>query len=254
MGLFGRSRNFLTEDAEQWQLECWAWHFRQKGAVEQIKQTPLVLPTKEFFPALGLEGHDRALAIFEAVKSYAGLDGWPVRLVAQNDMPAFLEGGAFIQHDGACAGTFRMDETGEAIITYAPDLIENPGGLIATLAHELGHYLNETFDSDPPGGMELNEPATDITSIVLGFGVFAANHCLVHETFDAGFRIGKVGYLSEDERIFSLAIFLALIDQPVESAVPHLKKYLAKKLKSASAYLESSALIEPLKVQLNDQP
>ncbi len=247
MALFGKSSAFLTADAEAWQIECWDWHLRQQGVAAALRDTPLVLPNQDYFPALGLSGHARAEAIFEAVKQHAGLSEWPVKLVAQDDLPAFLDGGAFVQHESSTAGTFRLNETGEAIITYAPELIENPAGLIATLAHELGHYLNETFDSDPPGDAELNEPATDITSIVLGYGVFAANHCLVHETFDAGFRVGKVGYLSEQERIFSLGIFLDLTEQAVDEATPFLKKYLAKQLKAATKYLRAESLTAPLK-------
>lgn len=251
MALFGRSRAFLTPDAEAWQIDCWDWHLRQNGVVAAFLETPLVLPNQDFFPALGLSGHARAEAIFEAVKQYAGLSEWPVKLVVQDDMPAFLEGGAFVQHEGSSAGTFRVGESGEVMITYAPELVDNPAGLIATLAHELGHYLNETFDSDPPGEAELNEPATDITSILLGYGIFAANHCLVHETFDAGYRVGKVGYLSEKERIFSLAIFLDLTGRSTEEATPYLKKYLAKQLKAAMSYIQSGSLTDSLKDRFN---
>jgi len=247
VALFGQPRTFLSKDAEEWQLECWDWHLRQDGAVGEFKKAPLVFPNRDFFPPLGLSGHARADAIFNTVKAHAGLADWPVRLVAQHEMPAFLDSGAFVQHEGSCAGTFRIDETGEAIITYEPDLLDDPAGLIATLAHELGHYLNETFDTDPPGGRELNEPATDVTSVVLGFGIFTANHCLLHETFDAGYRIGKVGYLSEKERVFSLAIFLALQNRPAEHAIPFLKNYLGKQLKAALKYIESQNLLEPLK-------
>ncbi|MEM9573311.1 MAG: hypothetical protein AAF996_17735 [Pseudomonadota bacterium] len=251
MALFGGPRAFLTPEAETWQLDCWDWHLRQAGVAEQLAYTPLVLPNQEFFPALGVSGHERAQAIFQAVKSHAGLADWPVRLVAQNDMPAFLDGGAFVQHEGSCAGTFRIDETGEAVITYAPDLVDNPAGLIATLAHELGHYLNETFDSDPPGDLELNEPATDITSIILGYGIFSANHCLVHESFDSGYRVGKVGYLTEEERIFSLAIFLEMTGRSTEDAAPYLKKYLGKQLKKAMTYLRSEGVVNSLREQVD---
>lgn len=251
MALFGRSRTFLSEDAEAWQIDCWAWHLRQNSVADQFLNTPLVLPNKSFFPALGLSGHARAEAIFEAVKSHAGMADWPVRLIAQEDMPAFLDSGAFIQHEGSAAGTFRVEDSGEAVVTYAPELVENPAGLIATLAHELGHYLNETFDSDPPGTNALNEPATDITSIFLGFGIFAANDCLVHETFDAGFRVGKVGYLSEQERVFSLAVFLALTEREPEEAIPFLKKYLGKQLKKASDYIQTTGSTDRLKANLN---
>lgn len=251
MALFGGRRAFLTPEAEDWQVDCWLWHLRQREVAEQLPRTPLILPNQDFFPALGLSGHARAEAIFEAVKSHAGLSDWPVKLVAQEDMPAFLEGGAFIQHESSAAGTFRFENSGEAIITYAPDLVANPAGLIATLAHELGHYFNETFDCEPPGDADLNEPATDVTSIVLGYGVFAANHCLIHETFETGYRVGKVGYLTEEERVFSLAIFLELTDRNPEDAAPYLKKYLAKQLRKAVTYIRSEGVANTLKEQLH---
>ena len=74
----------------------------------------------------------------------------------------------------------------EVEITYSPAALRDPSGFIATMAHELSHYLMATIPLEPPGGPEAKEPATDICSIFLGFGVFAANSAFSFRQFDDG--------------------------------------------------------------------
>ena len=72
--LFGGGR-FLDEDLEDWQLETWAWLMRHLGGMAHLAGTPLVLPTKDFFPPSGAEGHDKAAV----GRRSAGPDGPSVR-------------------------------------------------------------------------------------------------------------------------------------------------------------------------------
>lgn len=244
--MWGKKTNFLPNEVESWQIECWRWHLKSELISTSFDQTPLVLPNQDFFPAVSQAGHERAMAIFDAVKRHADVADWPVKLVQQDDVPAFLPGGAFLEHETSCAGTFRCGEGQDPIITYAPDQLSNPMSLIATFSHELGHYVNGYFETEPPGGWDLLEPATDVTAIALGFGLFIANNSIVHEVDEQGFRVGKVGYLSEAERLFSLALFMLLRGFDLHDAEPYLKKHQFRSLRKAVNSIGERGLHQPL--------
>jgi Zn-dependent peptidase ImmA (M78 family) len=69
------------------------------------------------------------------------------------------------------AGTFSMarKKQQKAIITYDPSQVKNPEMLVATFAHELGHYLSHRTTEAPPEGEALWEPATDLLAVFMGF-------------------------------------------------------------------------------------
>ena len=50
-----------------------------------------------------------------------------------------------------------------------------PESLISTFAHEFAHYLIHSVDAPTPGGEELEEHATDLVAVFMGFGVFLAS-------------------------------------------------------------------------------
>ncbi|CAN0585952.1 unnamed protein product, partial [Laminaria digitata] len=98
------------------------------------------------------------------------------------------------------------------------------------------------FQEAPPGGWELIEPATDVTSVFLGFGVFGANSAfefIQTQDFESqGWSSEKFGYLSLDEWAFNLAIFCDLTGRDVTDLKPHLKWNLFKTSKAAAKYVE----------------
>ncbi|MFB6373512.1 MAG: hypothetical protein ABEN55_10440 [Bradymonadaceae bacterium] len=70
-----------------------------------------------------------------------------------------------------------------------------------------------TAREPPPAGLEFLEPATDLASIFLGFGIFAANAATSFEHHGDGSKSWqRSGYLSEPEFAYGLAIFTALHD------------------------------------------
>ncbi len=135
-------------------------------------------------------------------------------------------------------------------ITYASDLLSQPAALVATLAHELAHYLLATVKEEPPGGLELHELATDLTVAFAGFGVFGANSAFAFEQFGQagrqGWRSQRRGYLSERTWSLALATFLVLSEQP-GAADQWLKPGVRDMVSEASRYLAKHRnLLEPL--------
>ena len=244
--MFFREKAFLSPDAEAWQIECWAWHLCHTGGLEAFRERPLVLPNSDFFPSVGLQDEALVEHIFRRVQELCGMSEWKVDLEPHQATPLDDGGWAIVEMERPCGGTFQYSGDG-AVITYNPDLLDQPFTLVAMFAHEFGHYLNGGFEIDPPGGEDLNEPATDISAAFMGFGIFSANDCLNFKThsdgmFSASYG-GKAGYLSEKEWVFALAIFLAMRGMSHEITKPFLKNHLFKWLQKAQLYLQKRDII-----------
>ena len=249
MPLFGKS-TFLDDDLEDWFLETWAWLMSKSGGMGRLGKTPLVTPTRDFFPPTEAVGHEKALHVFECVKNLMGLQAWDCELVPktragsrQVDRYLFVNGG------GGANGTFQVRD-GTVTITYASDLVDQPMALVSTLAHELAHYRLAILGEHGPGGHEAHELATELAVAHAGFGVFSANVAFEFTRFsgggDEGWRRSQNGYFSERTWAFALALFLKL--QNEEGAADRWVKPTIKDMtKSATKYLtKRPELLAPL--------
>jgi hypothetical protein len=113
--------------------------------------------------------------------------------------------------------------------------------MVATFAHELGHYLMSTAKSDPPGGWDLHELHTDLTGVWLGFGIFLANAARNFSQFqdagEMGWSSRSQGYLSEGALVTALAVFQRLRGEDPLAAARWLKDYLRTDLQNAARAL-----------------
>lgn len=243
MGLFG-PRLPIDRDELEWQLATFKWLIGEFGGLDQAS---LILPTPDHFPASGASGHARVAELFAMVKTHAGLEQWPCELQAGDSERPIQAGNALLlRHEDAPppCGTFQVrGEDGEPriVITYNPSLAGDPTAMIATFAHELGHYLMSTAQSAPPGGWELHELHTDLAAVYLGFGIFLANSARNFAQYQTATEMGwssrSQGYLSEGALVTALVIFQLLRGDDPLAPGPHLKSYLEKDLKQAAKAL-----------------
>ena len=248
-----KPRRYLEFDDEAWQIATWGWLLRHLGGLADLRQGALITPTRDFFPPTDATGHARAEHVFAAVKRHAGMSEWHCRLIAQPDRPE-ARVGEFWALQGVRgrnpAGTFGA-EGNEVVITYDPALLSDPVGLVATLAHELAHYLLVSMGT-PPGGPEMEEFATDLTTAYLGFGLFGAASAFRFAQFQnvisQGWTTSRQGYLSQREWLFGLAVFLELREEPADPLKSHLAPHLFSDLRKAVRYLRSNpALLDELR-------
>ncbi|WP_444957169.1 hypothetical protein [Microbulbifer sp. ZKSA002] len=250
-GIF-KSKSVLSKQDTEFQIATFKWLLRNFGGDDFYQHATLVLPTKEYFPSKVETPEQAATETFLAVKKYAGMENWPCRLKAQEkDVDIKVAPTLTIQNTPQDPlGTFEIKEDDEVIITYNPTVAHNPMQLVATLAHELAHYLTATSPEEPPGGWDNWEFVTDIAATFLGFGIFMANAAFTFQQFTSvdsqGWRYNRSGYLSESEYIYSLAIFLKLKKIPVEKAASHLKPNLRKVLKKSINEISKLQCIEEL--------
>lgn len=247
MGLFG-SKLPIDRDELDFQLATFKWLIGQFGPVGD---RPLIVPAETFFPPAMLRGRTAPRELFEAVRGHCGMADWPCRLEAgDRDRPIDAGNAHLIRHAGGNApcGTFRIGESlagRHAIITYNPGMAGDPAGLVATFAHEFGHYLMATAAADPPGGWDLHELHTDLAAAYLGFGTFMANHARSFSHFGtvggSGWRSSVAGYLSEQALVTATCIFQRLAGREPAEALPFLKPYLTGVLKNADKALRKQA-------------
>ncbi|MEO0466127.1 MAG: hypothetical protein AAF216_06255 [Pseudomonadota bacterium] len=240
---------FIDSDVATWHLKCWAWLIDATGGLEDLQHSTLVLPTNDFFPKTDTEGHVRAEFILDCIKQAARMDDWQIRLVPQRRLAGRVSALGHVQNGSHPAGTFSAHGN-RGQITYDPDLLNDPIRLIATLAHELGHYLNGTFKYPPPEGIRYIEPATDVTSCFLGFGVFGANAAFNFRQFtdfdSQGWETNRLGYLSQREWLLDLAIFVELANADPAAAKSALKPELRGDFHRAQKYLAAQSSMETL--------
>ena len=234
-----RARLPIDRDELEWQLATFQWLRREFGSGAER----LVLPTPAFFPPASGGDHARAEALFGHVRRGAGMEQWPCELrPGTSDRPTQLGPALLLRHEHAPApcGTFQVvaeDGSTRVVITYNPELVGDPTAMIATLAHELAHYLMSTAVTAPPGGWALHELHTDVAAVWLGFGIFLANSARSFSQFQSAGEMGwssrSQGYLAEGALIAALVIAERLAGRDPLAAAPYLKPYLAKDLRGA---------------------
>jgi hypothetical protein len=202
-----RPKSFLDPARRDWQFAAFSWLLRNGGGYPKFLDTALVLPTAEFFPDHAMSGHAGVSAMFRRVRDHAGMADWPCG----------------IEPDADAERPWLSGATSVPVIRYRPDGLA-PTSLVAALARELARYYVETFDEPAPGGPSLLEPALDVATVFMGFGVFMANATLE----------GTGHELNEGELAHALAIFCLLRRIPPEAADPHLNPHLRKYLRLAA--------------------
>lgn len=247
LSLFG-PRLPIDSDELEWQLATFKWLGREFGA---LAESPLVLPNAQNFPPSPRQGHGRVEDLFGHVKRAAGMEDWPCDLEAgESERPAQVGPALLLRHEGASppCGTFQVIDTDgrqRVVITYDPGLADDTTAMIATLAHELGHYLMSRARTAPPGGWALHELHTDVCAVALGFGLFLANSARSFGQYQSAGEMGwssrSQGYLSEGALVTALVIRERLGGRDPLAAARYLKDYLQTDLRRAARALAKAS-------------
>jgi hypothetical protein len=222
-----------AEDIIEWEFQIYGWFLENFGGFQDFLNTKLVLPTPADFPVQWKGDPESAEALFGIVKHYARMQDWPCRLEVLPDENDFIPSAKdFAEFDGSShsngpAGLFCVSpEDKEVVIAYAEYQLRNPIALIATFAHELGHYLLVGAKTKPPGGEDAYEPGTDMAATFMGFGVFLCNAAFSFDQFQGystqGWGASRLGYLGELNLSYALAIFVTLHDLSPDPIIAHL--------------------------------
>ncbi|MCJ8331822.1 MAG: hypothetical protein HRT89_16350 [Lentisphaeria bacterium] len=243
---FFKRKPFLPEADQEFVFECYHWLLTYFGGDHFYNDVGLVPPTERHFPTMEGTSEEVAQKTFLRVKRYAQMKKWKCRFKAQEEDP---DPGPMVFTDEekySAGGTFSIDKKGRVTITYNPSIVSDPVTMIATFAHELGHYLTSTAPVPPPGGWENWEYLTDITAVFMGFGIFQANAAALYINTGLGWRSSNLGYLTEKGYCYVLAIFILLKGIDPKAVYPHCNTNIKQYLKRAIKELNKSSVIDDL--------
>lgn len=210
----------VSSEEKAWIEKRFAWLIAEFG-VERLKDSPLVLPTTEYFPAsYGCTEEE----IVELMRIVAGFMQVPFESLELNfyedDRPQFY--GETIK---STAGLYTETE-GRFGIWVEVSTLNDPLATVSTIAHEIGHAIllgQKRISEDEPDHEEL----TDLLTVFLGLGVVTAN-CVVHEhNWNAGnfsgWSMGRRGYLTMNMYGYALAIYLLLRGDNPRMSLSHMR-------------------------------
>ncbi len=237
-GLF-ENKPVLEESQAQWLFDVYAWSLDNFDANVFYNNTVLVLPTNEFFPGRVDSQQGMAELIFDKVKSYACISHWPTSVVDQSicaipNAPKIEVEGSLREPnalvDDSVAEEHRLQ------IPYNPQQVSNPEGMVASFAHISAHYMGQMAKQPPPGDPEFWPHVTEVLATYLGFGLMFANSAYTFKGSCASCynpNANRDAYLSEQQSVYSLAIFAVLKQIPNKEITPHLKGHLRSFYKKA---------------------
>jgi hypothetical protein len=233
-----KRKPFLDPETADWHIENFEWLVKCFAKSKALTRSRLILPQPGFFPNDGEVGHDLAERIFEQIKGYS-LVNWPVKLVKRAPIRRTTSVEFEVLKSKCILGTFRSNLHDIPEISYAANLIEEPVSLIATLAHELGHYVIHGAPALPICAHDEIEFLTDLTAVYLGFGVFMVNSAFGTQTWrdvatgTQSTMTSRQGYLPEADLIFANALFVTVKGLDPLEARSALKPRLQKQFDAA---------------------
>ena len=183
------------------------WLAAQFGAASLL-ETPMVLPTPEFFPEpfSGCEEDVRPMLV--RVCQFLRTDPGRVDLsYFDGDQVQKTEDGAVLP---SAAGFYVQGEGSQRpLIRISSKVLSDPLALVATLAHEVAHdrLLGEKrLTVNVPD----HEPLTDLTTVFFGLGIFPANTAFRTAAWSEGmmqmFQWSSQGYLKDNVFGYAMAL------------------------------------------------
>lgn len=217
----------VTEEDKIWIDEDLNWLKAEFGEAH-FGEIQTVRPSKEFYDR-DFDGTEKdAEFILERTMELMHIREVDIRLDYFSNSPIEMADGTILstpadlsgRWDGA-SGMYKQSKKG-VIISIETGQLKNPSSLIATIAHELAHFilLGEKRIE------ENDEILTDLTAIVYGFGIFIGNARFQFSAEGFGWQTSSQGYLPEQIIAYAMA-WLA----KERNEEPDYSHYLNKSLK-----------------------
>lgn len=214
--------------------------------VDYYKNIETILPTKRFYDKEFDGTEDDAWFILEQTKIYMDIPHEGIKLEFFSNSPIEMADGTLLSTPSdnmqgtwiGATGTYQSKGE-EIIISIEKEQLKNPLELIATMSHELSHYilLYEGWI------LENDEYLTDLLAVAYGFGIFIGNTRFNFSTFSnlkgSGWQMSRKGYLPEQVVAYAMA-WLSVYRNENTDWKKFLNKSMLKYFEQSVQYIESN--------------
>ncbi|KJY91074.1 hypothetical protein CWB89_08985 [Pseudoalteromonas piscicida] len=231
----------LSDEETQWLIDTFVWAFEHFDGEYFLNETQIITPTPSCFPEPVSSIEEMAAVVFSRVKSYAGLQQWPITLVAPERMLASTS-----MTKLNIAGRWRGEQAVIAepaapiLISYNPNQINQPQDLIASYAGVMAKVLILQRGVLPPGGEAQLDAACDVLASFFGFGVMVSN-TVYHFRGGCGScynqYANRKAALTEQQSVFVHALVCHF--KGVKDGHKHLKSHLVSQYKKAKKQINT---------------
>ncbi|PCK31463.1 hypothetical protein [Pseudoalteromonas piscicida] len=231
----------LSEEETQWLIDTFIWAFEHFDGEYFLNDTQIITPTPTFFPDPVSSIEEMASVVFARVKSYAGLQKWPITLVSPTHMQATTHIPR-LQISGRWRGEHAeiADTTSPIVISYNPNQINQPQDLVASYAGVLAKVAILQRGVLPPGGEAQLDAASDVLACFFGFGVMVSN-TVYHFRGGCGScynqYANRQAALTEQQSVFVHALVCHF--KGVKDGHKHLKSHLVSQFKKATKQIKT---------------
>lgn len=230
----------IEADTREWILEQFHWAI-EDGLLS--RDCELVLPTAQFFPTQRGSPNDTVAGLVDNIKGHLNIEDARIDVAPADVLPEEFR--HEYQSTSSIAGTWQSDGDGAALIRYDPAMLSKKLGLLSVLVHEVMHHRLHIAVTPPEMDEATHELATDLHCITAGFGVLSMS---------GAEQVGWQGYMRQETRAFSLAVFCLLLDCK-DIAIEYLPARSRKLLKRALKYCDQMKEdIQKLKHELQVPP
>jgi HSP20 family molecular chaperone IbpA len=232
-GLFRKKKKefIINEPKREWIDSAFVWLYYTFNW-DLIKKNKVLVPNYEDFPIVYNEERDCIEKTLRIVATQMGVSPDDIHLDIYNEGQTEISIGGTrrlflnnVEGENYSSGLYwGKQNDGKYHIGLEISESRDPEKIVAILAHEIAHIklLGEEK-------IEKNiETLTDLTTVIFGLGIFNANAAFKFEQDTDYWRYSKVGYLTQMEWAYSLALFAYL----KQEKAPNWINYLTPNIKS----------------------
>jgi hypothetical protein len=222
---------------------------------DRLRAIRVVLPSADDFPDPYSGSQEDARVLLDRVCGYMEVDPATIELGLYSERNAVHDFGV---HPGTAG--FYQEEEGRFRVWVERASLDDPLGLVATMAHELGHVhlLGHGRISDET---DDHEPLTDLLTVFLGMGVIAANATIRETHWNAGavaggWSMSRRGYLTMSKYGYALALLARDRGESDPAWAKHLRPDVGAAFRDACIFLAAVAAgdVVPAAVSQNRSP
>lgn len=247
-----RPRCPVDQGAKRWTEDRLGWLLAQFGT-QRLRDSNVIIPTRDFFPDLYDNSESAARALFARVCGFMGIAPSEVELefYQPTHRPGFAR--SLVRSSLSWAGQFERRHR-QNLVRVDVTLLPLPESLIAVFSHELAHQLllGEGRICELDRDREL---VTDLSTVFFGLGVFNANECLRNRfrLNRRGDEVGRMGYLTPPTWSYALAVWCWLRRDDGSKWAKWLRPPLRRVFRRSLSYLARTAEVRVIEgIGLNE--